>query len=397
MQYRVSLEIEDGATASIERSTPESYSAELVVKVKVPKPHKDLEELARLNENLPTILPELATLLQRATISPHYDQLYRLKVANLQQSLNRLDLLLSRHNFFDCETVLELQHPRTKRRALLVQADMDVDGDGSDSDRVPEVDASSVTFQPFTSYKWGKKTQTPNPFIAPRETKIKQLDQELATPGIAAARSRELKETRARLKGEIADLKKYSYLVAATDPYVVLPGSMFSKTRSSLIPAIGDFCVVVFGKVLYPAVIGDAGPPDKTGEGSLRLCKELNPLAEQNNRPVSDLKVTYLIFPGSAERPFDAPNLDKWRRQCAQLLDELGGHEGELFAWEDLTKPKLKPATPAPTTPPPSTPAAIHSPMSVPAEGEPKQNPADPASPTLKTNTSTPRPTTRSP
>lgn len=354
MQYRVAVETDHGTTATTERSTPASYALELQVKVKVPKPHKQLSELARLNESLPAILPALPALLETAKISPHFDNLYRLKVATLQQDLHRLDNLLSRHNFYDCETFLELQHPETRRRVLLIQSDMDVDGDGSDSDRVPEVDGSSATFQPFTSYRWPKKTGTQNSFIPPREAKLKSYDQELAAAGITPARTRELKEAQARLRSEIAEMKKYSYLVAATDPYVVLPGSMFGTAKTPYSPMIGDYCAVVFGNVLYPAVVGDAGPTYKAGECSLRLCRQISPQAALNNRPIADLKVTYLVFPGTAERPMDVPDLEKWRAQCAKLLAEIGGHRGELFAWENLIKPK-PPATPSPATPAPAS------------------------------------------
>lgn len=365
MQYRVALETEFGTTATATRDDPASYVAELRVKVKVPKPHKELAEITKLNDQLPTLLPALPTLLETAKVSPHYDELYRLKVANLQASMNRLDNLISRHNFYDCETVLELQHPETKRRALLIQADMDVDGDGSDSDRVPEVDGSSATFQPFTSYRWTKKTQTPNSFIVPREARLKQYEQELANGGVTAARAREVKDAQARLKAEIADLKKYSYLVAAADPFVVMPGSMFGKKKTTWSPGVGDYCVVAYGNVLYPAIVGDVGPTYKAGEGSLRLCKQLNPRADSANRPVSDLKVTYIAFPGTSE-PWDVPDLEKWRAKCEKLLGEIGGFQGELFTWEDLTKPKPPPATPAPATPAPATPAPATPPPAAP-------------------------------
>jgi hypothetical protein len=94
------------------------------------------------------------------------------------------------------------------------------------------------------------------------------------------------------------------------------------------------------------------------GEASLRICRQINPKADANNRPVNDLKVTYLIFPGSADKPFDVPNLDKWRTRCEALLKDVGGYQGELFAWEDLTKPKPPPTTPALTTPAPGAPNA---------------------------------------
>lgn len=352
-QYRVTLETEQGTTASAERNTPSSYTVDLEVKVKVPKPHKELAEIARLNNNLPAILPDLPALLETARVSPIFDTLYRLKVATLQQSLNRLDMLLSRHNFFDCETILELQHPRTKRRAVFIQSDMDVDTDGSDSDRAPDIDGLSATFQPFTSYKWPKKTSAANSFITPREARLKLVEQELATNNASAARAKELKEIQARLKGEISDLKKYSYLVAAIDPFVVLPASMVAK-KTAFSPMVGDYCVVIYDRVLYPAVVGDVGPIYKTGEGSLRICRQLSPRADENNRPVSDLKVTYLVFPDSADKPWDVPNLEKWRTRCEQLVNELGGHQGEFFAWENLAKPASATPPPGPTVPPPA-------------------------------------------
>lgn len=368
-QYKVTLETEHGSTASIEREIPSSYAAELQIKVKVPKPNKDLAEISRLNDKLPTVLPDLALLLDKASISPAYDDLYRLKVAILQQSLNRLDNLLTRHNFFDCETILDFQHPHTKRRAVFIQSDMDTDTDGSDSDRVPETDGSSVTFQPFTSYKWPKKSVTPNTFITPRESRLKAIEQELAANNASPARTKELKETQSRLKGEISDLKKYSYLVAAVDPFVVLPASMVGK-KNPFSPVVGDYCVVIYDRVLYPSVIGDVGPNYKTGEGSLRLCRQISPRADMNNRPVNDLKVTYLIFPGSGDKPWDAPNLDKWRTRCEQLLNDLGGYQGELFVWDDLTKPKPAPPV-VPITSPSPAPTPGNTSTSAPASGAP--------------------------
>ena len=80
----------------------------------------------------------------------------RRKVTSIRTNLDRLDQLISRHNFFDCETILELQNPKTKRKALLIQADMDVDTDGTDGDRMPSFEPGSRTFQPFTSYRWKK-------------------------------------------------------------------------------------------------------------------------------------------------------------------------------------------------------------------------------------------------
>ena len=361
-QVRASLETVAGGSASGVRKETGSYEVEVKVRVTIPKPHQSLEELTKLHSQLPALLPGLPALLETAKVSPFWDDLYRAKTTLLQKNLTRFDNLLTRHDLFDCETVLELQHPATKRRALLIQADMDTDGDGSDSDREPEIDGSSATFQPMTSYRWAKKTEVPNSFILPRETKQRQYEIELATPGVSAARSSDLREGIARMKSEISDLKKYSFLVAATDPFIVLPLSMIGK-KSAFACGIGDYCVVAHGGVLYPAIVGDAGPAAKAGEGSLRLCKQLNAKASATYRPESDLKVTYLIFPGTNETPWDAPDLVKIRARCEKLLGEIGGFGGELFHWPDLIRPPppLIPA-PTPTPTPPPAPAPVTAP-----------------------------------
>lgn len=355
MQYRVTLETEAGDSATADRNDLGSYRAEVVVKVKVPKPHRNLAEISQLNPRLPGLLPDLGAMIEKAKISPVFEELYRAKCASLQSNLTRLDALLTRHNFYDCETLLELEHPRTKRRALFIQADMDVDTDGSDVDRVAQIEGASSTFQPFTSYRWAKKTDKLSPLVALRETKIAELEQELATA--PTARKEQIRAAIRAAKTEIGDLKQFSFLIGHADPFIVLPTFMFGAGRGPFAPAIGDYCVVIYEGVLVPAIVGDAGPRMKMGEASLRICKEILPRASGDHRAVSDLKVTYLVFPGTAQRPFDTPDLEKWRTQCAKLLDELGGSKGELLAWEDITKPKPPPATPAPATPASATPA----------------------------------------
>jgi hypothetical protein len=392
MQYKVTLETEHGTTATHDRNEMGSYAAELTVKVKVPKPHHDLDEIKRLNASLPELLPGLPDLLDSAKVSPGFDNLYRLKVAALQSSLMRLDNLLTRHNFFDCETILELQHAQSKRRALFIQADMDVDTDGSDPDRVPEVDGASPTFQPFTSYRWGRKTANSSSFVGPREAKIKSYESELSN-GPGAQRRENLKQAISELRTEISDLKKYSFLIGAEDPFIVLPGSLFGKNKGAFAPTVGDYCVVAYQKNLYPAIVGDVGPSNLIGEASLRICKEINGKANSENRPISDLKVTYIVFPGTAEK-FDTPDLAHWRERCEKFLGEMGGFSGNLFTWEDRLKPKATPvpATPAPTTPAPGTPAPT-----TPSAGSPK--PATPAAtgPKPATPAASPQPTSPAP
>ncbi len=358
MQYRVTLETELGTTATDERNDPASYRADLVVKVKVPKPHQSLDEIAKLNPQLPQVLPDLASLLTTAKVSPAFDELYRLKCSALQRSLNRLDNLLTRHNFYDLETLLELQHPRTQRRVLFIQSEMDVVTDGSDIERVPVIEGASSTYQPFTSYRWTRKTDVVSPFSIFRETRLREVDQELAG-NPPQARKEALKALQTDLKNEIGDLKRFSFLVAQTDPFIVLPLSMVLKAKGPFSGAIGDYAVVIHGRQVMPAIVGDAGPTNLMGEASLRICKQIYERANSAFRPESDLKVTYLVFPGTADRPFSAPDLAKWNARCAKLLEELGGHAGDFVNWPDLIKPPPPPATPAPAaaTPAPAPPA----------------------------------------
>ncbi len=86
-------------------------------------------------------------MLPTEPVSPLFAQLYDTKIRMLRENLGRLDLLLSRHNFFDCQTILQLQHPQTHRKALLLQADMDVDADGSDGDRMTSRNRRADEFQ----------------------------------------------------------------------------------------------------------------------------------------------------------------------------------------------------------------------------------------------------------
>jgi hypothetical protein len=340
---KTSFSAEFGGSASTERKEASSYELDLQLRVRVPRPHQNLEELLLLNPELGTVLPDLALLLQSSRVSPLYEEFYQRKVASLQTNLTRLDALLSRHNFYDIETILELESPLTKRRVLLIQSDMDVDTDGSDGDRVPTVEGVSGTFQPFTSYRWPKVSAKPNPFLATWEKKLKDAEKELTSPNVTPVRQKELQDSRTTLKNEIAQLKKSSFLVGSVDPFVVLPLPVVSRKDGPAAARIGDYCVVIHGGRLFPAVVGDAGPSVKSGEGSLRLCREITTKATLANRAESDLKVTYLVFPHTAEPERSAPSLEQWWLRCDLLLGEIGGYRGELTYWEDLTKPKPAP------------------------------------------------------
>jgi hypothetical protein len=344
-----------GGAASDERADPQSYVLDLKLHARVPAPNKTIEELAKVSPELPRLLPGLAMMLTPDSVSPFFKELYDTKLKILRENLIRLDRLLSRHNFYDCQTVLQLRHPESHRRAVLLQADMDVDADGSDSDRLPAGSGESPNFKPFTSFKWPKKSSIPNSYLAPLEEKLKRYEAELASKSTAAERKRELKSAISQLRDEMESLKKYSFLIGATDPYIVLPGGLGKADGGK----VGDYAVVVFGDRIFPAIVGDIGPSDKAGEASLRIAKEISALATSNNRPVSDLKVTYLIFPGTAEMPFGPPDLEKLQVRCESLVKEIGGAGVPLHRWENIIPPLPSPTpTPTPTPPPSATPAS---------------------------------------
>jgi hypothetical protein len=337
----------------VERLDPQSYVLDLELNVRVPTPNRTLEELAQVTPELPKLLPRLGATFTPDSVSPLFQELYDFKVGTLREDLVRLDQLLSRHNFYDCQTILRLRDPETKRSAILLQADMDVDADGSDTDRLPEIDGRSANFKPFTSYRWKKKTSRPSSFLAAAEEKLRRYETEFAQKGLTMERNRDLRIGIQRMKAEVDSLKRFSFLIAATDPYIVLPG-IFTRAKDA--GRVGDYAVIVFGDKIYPALVGDVGPSDKVGEASLRIAKEINALATPYNRPVSDLKVTYLIFPETADTPFGPPDLEKLQARCEKLVQEIGGASVALHHWENIIP------TPTPTPSPTLTPSATPSP-----------------------------------
>jgi hypothetical protein len=357
---QAAVEPTPGGAASDERADPQSYVLELKLRARIPTPNSTIEDLAKVSPELPRLLPGLAAMVTPESVSPFFKELYDTKVKNLKEDLVRLDQLLSRHNFYDCQTVLQLRHAETKRRAVLLQADMDVDADGSDSDRLPAGSGTSTNFQPATSYRWPKKSQIPNAYLGPVEERLKRYETELAAKSTSAERKRELKSGIASTRDEIEMLKKYSFLIGATDPFIVLPIGLGKMDGGK----VGDYALVIHGDRIFPALVGDVGPADKAGEASLRIAKEISGVASPYNRPVSDLKVTYLVFPGTAETPFGPPDLEKIQARCEALVKEIGGAGVPLHHWENIIPPLPSP-TPTPTPSP--TPTASPSPTGTPA------------------------------
>src|SRR5438874_11867076 len=181
---RSEVETTPGVAASEERVDPMSYAIDLKLRARVPTPNGTVDELGKVSPDLGKLRPGLATMAKPETVTPPFAQLYETKVRELRENLTRLDLLLSRHNFYDCQTVLALKHAESKRRELLFQADMDVDADGADGDRVPAGNGVAPTFKPFTSFRWGKKSNRLNPYLPGIEDRLRrvELEQKTATP-----------------------------------------------------------------------------------------------------------------------------------------------------------------------------------------------------------------------
>lgn len=338
--------------ASVERTEDDSFQVEITFTAKLPRPSQTVEDLAANDPKLPLVFNKMSDFMASAKVSSFYERLYKIKIGAIRDQLFALDEVLSRHNFYDCETILELKSPETERKALLIVGDMDVNVDGSDGDRNVEIDDSGRFFQPQTSYRWPRATDRIPPLLVKTQNRIADLKKELAAGGLSATRKKELQDSIAHLTRTASDLKSSSFLISSTDPSIVVPGFML-KENDAYSPSIGDYAAVIHDGVVYPAIVGDAGPSSKVGEASLRLARQINPKASANARSVSSLKVAYLVFPGTAEKP-GQPDLAKWREKVKTYLDEMGGTAPEIFTWEDIVPPW---PTPTPTPTPPPTPS----------------------------------------
>lgn len=376
--------------ASLERDDENSYAVEITFTAKLPRPSLTIEDIAANDPKLPEVLNQMPRLIATATVSPFFEKLYSNKISTIRQELFALDQVLSRHNFYDCETILQFKSPETGRKALLVVGDMDVNVDGSDGDRNVQVDDSGRFFQPQTSYRWPKTTDRPNPFIAKAQSHIAALKAEAAAPGLSARRKTEIQQAIQHQTRTISDLKSSSFLVSEADPTIVLPGFMLRDSSDAYSPGIGDYAAVIYNGVVYPAIVGDAGPNAKVGEGSVRLSRQINPKASAASRSVSNIKVSYLVFPGTADKPAP-PDLVKWREKTKQYLDEIGGTAPELFTWENTVPPWPTPPPPPPPEPSPmAMPAATPSEATAPPVVAPEVQTPAPANPTIVTPPATP-------
>lgn len=346
LNLKTQVNFQPGTLASRDRETKSNYQMTLSLNVKQPKALTKKEDMLKLNPKLEPMLPGLSTLFRHARVSPYYGQIYVRKQTEIRKNLASLLKLLDRHNYYDTETILETTYPDTGRKLLWLQSEMDVVSDGSDGDRLaamPDKILKSSFYQPSTSYRWKKRTDKPNPLLKPWQQRLASYKKTLEKA--PAAEKTALRRKIDHAERVIEELKRYSFLISEYDPFIVVPLGVVNQS-TPFSPQFGDYAVVIVGDKLYPALVGDAGPRYKTGEGSLRLSREINPKAGPYSRPVSDLKVSYLIFPGSAEPEAGPPDYEKITDRCRELLNEIGGvGKGfNLHQWEDLLAPKPPPA-----------------------------------------------------
>lgn len=347
LRVQNSVETAQGDLASEERIREDAIQLEMKLTFKIPRASQTMEELEQVNPNLSKILPALPAMVENCSVSPFYHQLYENKTRRMQENATRFSDILSVHNLYDTETILELENAETKQKILLVQSDMDVVADGSDGDRWPFLDnyiTMSTHYQPFTSYGWAKQTDTPNPLLARWQSELDKRKKRFAVKGLSIKENRFLRSRIAKLEPEIEEMKVRSNLIAEADPFIVI--SLVSHGRheeNEYCPLIGDYAVVIHENNIYPAIAGDYGPSFKYGEASLRIAKEINSKASPYHRPESDLEVTYLIFPNSRDEKKSAPDLEKWHRKCQEHIDLLGGLGAgySLHEWEDIIPVKL--------------------------------------------------------
>jgi len=312
--------------AATSRLTQAGVFREIVVPQ--PLPSTTMAELEAINPGLSKMIPGLVPMLAKAEVSTRFKQLYDAKL----KTIRRGDIL-SRHNYFDCDTILRLQHPTTGQKVLLVQGDMDSVTDGSDPGRASkladyDLARSSDWYLPETAYSWSGPGGV-NPFLNYYPTAKSRLIEYRGLFEKEALRDRgviwrELIKTcdaqiyRVEQRGMLAStkdgLQRRRFLLSDRDPFVVLPKS-WVVGKEAFSANIGDYAIVI---------LGDAGPDDKVGEASLKLARLIEPKASGTYRAVNDLSVTYLFFPKSAD-PRGIPDLARWTLRCEELLNQLGG------------------------------------------------------------------------
>ncbi|MGA0846600.1 MAG: glycoside hydrolase family 75 protein, partial [Luteolibacter sp.] len=271
------VSVVSGSAASLERVDEASYTARYQLSLRRPTAARALEDLEKNTPQLGKILPGIAPILEQAEVSRWFDELYDRKLTRIRRDAHTLNEVLTKHNFYDCETILHMRTP-DGLPIFFMQAEMDVVSDGSDGDRLPEMPDSIVNsthYQPFTSYGWKKRGKSPNPMVAGWEKRMQNARNELADPKTSAERKAWLQDRMGYLKRGIADLKARSFLIAEYDPFIVIPVNLLTSKHPHA-PNVGDYAVVIHDGQIFPSIVGDGGPTFKVGEASLRLAREIN-------------------------------------------------------------------------------------------------------------------------
>lgn len=352
ISLRTSVECGQGTVTALGTiAETNSYEADITLHVRWPAPATNTPAVLAATPELGTLLPSLPRLLEGAAPSPDFAGLLERKGRFLRANLAQLQKLPYRDSLFDCQTILNLRGG--DRRVLFVQAIMNVNTDGSDGDRNLEIDRLSATFQPQTNYRWPKTGGHPNPCLRETESRMALLAAELENASLTQENRSSLAKELDYLKATAEELKRWDFLVGTADPFIVLPSFMVGKSPGQ--PGIGDYAVVIVRGKLYPAILGDLGPGSKIGEASLRLCRAIDRDSGADKRPLSRPEAAYLVFPGTAEKPFSAPDYAHWASRCRELWKQIGGSDSAVWhEWTSLEKPWPTP-TPGPSASPSPT------------------------------------------
>jgi hypothetical protein len=341
---QVTPHLEEAKSDLITQSIPDAYSLKLTLDVAIPSPGTTLKDLCAATPEIATLLPTLKEMLPDGTqdvkkdTSFFYTRLFENKIKMLQYQLSHLGQLPSRESLYDCQTILPLTNVSTKSSALLVQAIMNVNADGSDGDRNIPLEKLSSTYQPQTNYRWPKITPRPNPNLTEIQEKLALVQTSLTDEKTTPEQKAPLELQAASLQSTLTELNRWSFLIGSADPFIVLPKFMLDKKKNGA--SIGDYAVVLYQGILCPAIVGDIGPASKIGEASLRICRAIDPQSSEMHRPLSAPHVSYIIFLGSAELPFRAPDYSHWSKRCHELWRNLGGSEKVTWhEWDSCEQP----------------------------------------------------------
>lgn len=320
----------------MKKSAPPSY-LEITQTATIVRPQAltKAEDLEKLNPGLSALLPSLKELMDAGSVSTRFKTLYDDKIESVA-----VGNFMPAYHYFDCATVMNVKGAKSGRRALLFQADMDTDTDGTDPVRMAKLkdydDARlSRSFQPILSYSWNnaKAAEGPaNPFLKYYEDTLSRLRvlQKQVNGFAETDHGPVWQDMKKQLDEQVRswdrktdyyrnDLRYRRSLIASTDPFIVVPQTWVDEQMS-----VGDYVAVIHAGKVYPCIIGDTGPTTKAGEASQRLARALNPKASGRVSAVNTPVVTYLVFPGTRGTR-GAPDLKAYQTEVTRLLGEIGG------------------------------------------------------------------------